>query len=64
MKAYQPPYTITNEILNQVAEISELISDVKYIDKNFSTFKLRKKIELNRLRELYKSKVIHCLKRM
>lgn len=49
MKAYQPPYTITNEILNQVAEISELISDVKYIDKNFSTFKLRKK---NRIKSI------------
>ncbi|MCH9739986.1 MAG: Fic family protein [Epsilonproteobacteria bacterium] len=49
MSSYKPPYTITSEILKLISEISELISDVKYIDKNYSTLKLRKK---NRVRSI------------
>ena len=33
MSSYKPPYTITSHILTKVSEISELISDIKYIDK-------------------------------
>jgi len=40
---YKPPYTITSNILKLVSEISELISDIKYIDKTYSTLSLRKK---------------------
>lgn len=46
---YKPPYTITTKIVKQISEISELISDIKYIDKNYNTLKLRKK---NRLRSI------------
>ena len=47
--SYSPPYAITSKIIKQVSEISELISDVKYIDKNYNTLKLRKK---NRIRSI------------
>jgi len=46
---YKPPYTLTTKIIKQVSEISELISDVKYIDKNYNTINLRKK---NRIRSI------------
>ncbi|MDP2894748.1 MAG: Fic family protein [Sulfurimonas sp.] len=46
---YKPPYAITSKIIKQVSEISELISDVKYIDKNYNTLRLRKK---NRIRSI------------
>jgi len=49
MATYQPPYTITSKILKLTSEISELISDIKYIDKKYSTLKLRKK---NRVRSI------------
>ena len=49
MNNYKPPYTITTKIIKQISEISELISDIKYIDKNYNTLKLRKK---NRLRSI------------
>ena len=49
MSIYKPPYTITNKILKLTSKISELISDVKYIDKNYNTLKLRKK---NRIRSI------------
>lgn len=44
-----PPYTITSKILKSVGEISELIADVKYVDKSYNTLKLRKK---NRIRSI------------
>lgn len=47
--SYKPPYAITSKIIKQVSEISELISDVKYIDKNYNTLRLRKK---NRIRSI------------
>ena len=47
--SYKPPYTITSKILKQISEISELIVDIKYIDKNYSTLILRKK---NRIRSI------------
>ncbi len=43
MSSYKPPYTITSKILTLTSEISELVSDIKYIDKNYSTLTLRKK---------------------
>lgn len=49
MSSYQPPYTITSKILKLTSEISELISDIKHIDKNYSTMTLRKK---NRIRSI------------
>ena len=49
MSSYKPPYTITSKILKLISEISELISDIKYIDKNYSTMMLRKK---NRVRSI------------
>ncbi len=44
-----PPYTITTKIINQISEISELVADIKYIDKNYNTLKLRK---ANRIRSI------------
>ena len=41
--SYQPPYTISSQILAQVSEISELISDIKHIEAKKITPKLRKK---------------------
>ena len=49
MSNYKPPYTITSNILKLVSEISELISDIKYIDKTYSTLSLRKK---NRIKSI------------
>ena len=49
MSSYKPPYTITTEILKLTSEISELISDIKHIDKNYSTLTLRKK---NRIKSI------------
>ncbi len=46
---YTPPYVITTKIINQIAKISELVSDIKYIDKNYNTLKLRKD---NRIRSI------------
>jgi Fic family protein len=41
--SYTPPYTITTKILKLVAQISEKISDIKHIEKEFIAPKLRKK---------------------
>ena len=49
MSSYKPLYTITSKILKSVSEISELISDIKHIDKTYSTLTLRKK---NRIRSI------------
>ncbi len=49
MANYNPPYTITSKIVKLTSEISELISDIKHIDKQYSTLKLRKK---NRVRSI------------
>ena len=49
MSSYKPPYTITSKILKLTSEISELISDIKYIDKKYSNLTLRKK---NRVRSI------------
>lgn len=49
MSNYKPPYTITSKILKLTAEISELISDIKHIDKKHSNLTLRKK---NRVRSI------------
>jgi len=49
MTNYKPPYIITTRIVKLVSEISELISDIKYIDKTYSTLTLRKK---NRVRSI------------
>ena len=45
----KPPYKITSKIVNQVSIISELITDIKYIDKNYNTLKLRKE---NRIKSI------------
>jgi len=47
--SYQPPYTITTKIVQQISDISELIADVKYIEKTHNTLKLRKK---NKIRSI------------
>ena len=49
MSSYKPPYTITSKILKLSSEISELISDIKHIDKKYSNLTLRKK---NRVRSI------------
>ena len=49
MRSYKPPYTITTEILKLTSEISELISDIKHIDKRYATLTLRKK---NRIKSI------------
>ena len=49
MSNYKPPYVITTRILKYVGEISELVADIKYIDKTYNTLKLRKK---NRVRSI------------
>ncbi len=49
MSNYKPPYTITTNILKQIGEISELISDVKYIDKKYRNLRIRKK---NRIKSI------------
>jgi len=49
MSNYKPPYTITSKILKLTSEISEFISDIKYIDKEYSNLLLRKK---NRVRSI------------
>jgi Fic family protein len=41
--SYTPPYKITTKILRLVAGISEKISDIKHIEKEFVTPKLRRK---------------------
>jgi len=46
---YKPPYTITTKIVKLVSEISEKISDIKHIEKQYDTPKLRKK---NRVRSI------------
>ena len=46
---YKPPYSITSKMVKQISKISELISDIKYIDKNYNTLMLRKK---NRVRSI------------
>ncbi len=43
MPNYTPPYSLTTKMIKQVAEISELLSEIKHIDKNYNTLKLRKK---------------------
>jgi Fic family protein len=47
--SYTPPYKITTKILRLVAEISEKISDIKHIEKDFITPKLRRK---NRIKSI------------
>ena len=46
---YKPPYQITTKIVKLVSDISEKISDIKYIEKQYDTPKLRKK---NRVRSI------------
>ncbi len=46
---YKPPYSITTKIIKQISAISELVSDIKHINKNYNTFKLRKE---NRVRSI------------
>mgnify|MGYP003959046465 CR=1 FL=1 len=41
--SYSPPYTISSQILAQVSEISELMSDIRHIEAKKITPKLRKK---------------------
>ncbi len=47
--SYQPPYTITTNIVQQISDISELIADIKYIENTHNTLKLRKK---NKIRSI------------
>jgi hypothetical protein len=49
MSNYTPLYTLTSKILKFVSEISEVLSDIKHIDKNYNTLTLRKK---NRIRSI------------
>jgi Fic family protein len=49
MNNYKPPYSITTKILTKVGEISELISDVKYINKKYKNLTIRKK---NRIKSI------------
>ncbi len=46
---HKPPYSITSKMIKQISEISELISDIKYIYKNYNTLMLRKR---NRIRSI------------
>jgi hypothetical protein len=48
--SYTPPYKITTKILRLVTRISEKISDIKHIEKDFITPKLRRKIGENIIR--------------
>lgn len=41
--SYQPPFTITSKILSLVSDIVEYATDIKHIEANFNTLKLRKK---------------------
>lgn len=43
MSSYKPPYTITNKILTLSNDIVALLTELKYIKKEFNTPKLRKK---------------------
>jgi len=49
MSSYKPPYTITSKIVKLVSDISELVTDIKHIDKTYNTLMLRKK---NRVRSI------------
>jgi Fic family protein len=53
--SYQPPYTITPEILNRVASISEFIGRVAAISEQTQTIKLRR---INQVRTIHGSLAI------
>ena len=46
---YQPPFTITSKILSLVSDIVEVITDMKHLEANLNTPKLRKK---NRIKSI------------
>lgn len=52
---YQPPYTITTEILNRVAAISELIGRLSILTDRARTLRLRR---INRIRIVHGSLAI------
>ena len=41
--SYKPPFTITSKILSLVSDIVEIITDIKHLESNLNTPKLRKK---------------------
>ncbi|MDA3950935.1 MAG: Fic family protein, partial [Spirochaeta sp.] len=53
--AYQPPYTITSEILNQVAEISEVVGRLTALTNESRTLHLRR---AHRIRTIHGSLAI------
>ena len=55
MSAYQPPYTITSEILNRVAAISEAIGRLTVLNDQANALQLRR---INRIRTIHGSLAI------
>ena len=55
MSSYQPPYTITQEILNRVAAISEAIGRLTVLTDRSRTLRLRR---INRIRTIQGSLAI------
>lgn len=55
MNAYQPPYTITQEILNRVAAISEVVGRLTILTDQAKTLRLRR---INRIRTIHGSLAI------
>ncbi len=55
MSAYQPPYTITPEILNRVASISEAIGRLAVLTDQAKALRLRR---INRIRTIHRSLAI------
>lgn len=47
--SYEPPFTITSKILSLVSDIVEVITDIKHVEANLNTPKLRKK---NRIKSI------------
>ena len=47
--SYQPPFTISSLILSLVSDIVEMITDIKHLESNLNTPKLRKK---NRIKSI------------
>lgn len=47
--SYKPPFTITSKIVSLVSDIVEIITDIKHLESNLNTPKLRKK---NRIKSI------------
>jgi len=55
MNSYQPPYTVTSEILNRVAAISEAVGRLAVLSDQAKTLRLRR---INRIRTIHGSLAI------